>query len=53
MREKGGEKMKKACLEALAKLCRSGIKVANNSASFCWTFQPKSPKNLKKFKSTK
>lgn len=45
--------MKKACLVVLAKLCRGGIKVANNSASFCWTFQPKSPKSLKKFKSIK
>ena len=42
--------MKTACLKLIAKISRNGIKVANNSACFCWTYQPKAPKALKKMK---
>lgn len=42
--------MKKACLNLTAKISREGIKAANNSACFCWSYQPKAPKSLKKIK---
>lgn len=39
--------MKKTCLKLAAKLSRASIKVANNTASSYWSYQPKAPKSIK------
>lgn len=39
--------LKKACLKLAAKMSRVGVKVANNTASSFWSYQPKAPKSVK------
>lgn len=41
--------MKKQMLSLVAKMAEKSIAKANNSACVGWTYQPKAPKDIKKF----
>lgn len=45
--------MKKTILKAVEKLTHTSVKLANNTASLAWSYEPKAPADIKKFDSKK